>query len=169
MLFFEILYDILSHSYLRAMSIPSEPQKDRSIYYFYTHRNGAQHVPEWRSWHIDRQSFMRHECLGNNRNIILITGINRILPIFSKSRFATSSHRFINVKINHIYIGIFAKKQSYNNIPYRNEQQQWFFDVFCRIHHDCSNMSLYGSILIWEYVYIIYFSNLDARGLEVAQ
>ena len=139
------------------------------MYYFSRHSNGLQRVLQQRSAHDGNQSLNGHESCANGSNSILCTWFGSILSIFFKSSCATALHKFILVIINHIYIALFAKKTCHNNIQYKNVRKQWFLNTFWHNWHDSWNINLYGAVLIWEYVYVIYLSNLGARGAAVAQ
>ena len=169
MLFFEIIHSTISPVNPWATTVPYQPRKGHSTFHFATHPNDVQHVHKQRSAHFDCQSFDGHESLGNHWNSILVTWSDSILSIFFKSVCAIASHQIIMVIINHYYIGISIQKQPYNSILYKNVCNQRFFNTFWYNYHDSSNINLYGPILVWEYVYIVYLSNLSAGDANIAQ
>ena len=169
MLFCVIIHSTISPANTWATTVPYQLKKGHWMFHFATHPNDVQHVHKQRSAHFDCQSSDSHESLGNHWNSILVTWSDSILCIFFKSVWAIESHQIIMVIINHHYIGILVQKQPYNSIPYKNVCNQWFFNTFWYNYHDYSNINSYGPILVWEYVYILYLSNLSSRGADNAE
>ena len=168
MLFLEILHHAISLTNAWFTTTIYQPPRVYSMFYVSIHPNDAQHVILQTSAQSDYESLDGHESLGIDWNSILITWSVSVWSIFFKSLCATVLHQFILVISNHIYIGISVQKQLHNSIPYKNVRKQELFNTFWYIYHDTSNINLYGTILVWGYVYTLYLSILRARGAATA-